>query len=64
MVTLQSLTNHLEVLKEKHTLLDKKIAHDFKQRLNSDEYKAEKKLKLLLKDEINLLEDQIFNLKG
>lgn len=64
MVTLQSLTNHLAVLKERHTLLDKKIALDFKQRLNSDEYKAEKKQKLLLKDEINFLEDQIFNLKG
>lgn len=62
MSTLSSLTNHLEVLKEKHLLLDKKCTEDYKHRLNSDEYNAEKKQKLRLKEEINALE-QIIQLK-
>lgn len=62
MSTLLSLTNHLEVLKEKHLLLDKKVTEDYKHRLNSDEYNAEKKQKLRLKEEINALE-QIVQLK-
>jgi hypothetical protein len=62
MSTLLSLTNHLEVLKEKHLLLDKKVTEDYKHRLNSDEYNAEKKQKLRLKEEINALE-QIIQLK-
>tara|TARA_B100000497_G_C7653930_1_gene393543 strand:- start:263 stop:487 length:225 start_codon:yes stop_codon:yes gene_type:complete len=62
MSTLSSLTNHLEVLKEKHLLLDKKCTEDFKNRLNSDEYNAEKKQKLMLKQEITALE-QIIQLK-
>jgi len=62
MSTLLNLTNHLEVLKEKHLLLDKKVTEDYKHRLNSDEYNAEKKQKLRLKEEINALE-QIIQLK-
>lgn len=62
MSTLLSLTNHLEILKEKHLLLDKKVTEDYKHRLNSDEYNAEKKQKLRLKEEINALE-QIIQLK-
>ena len=62
MSTLLSLTNHLEVLKEKHLLLDKKVTEDYEHHLNSDEYNAEKKQKLRLKEEIKALE-QIMQLK-
>lgn len=62
MSTLKSLTNHLEVLKEKHKMLDKKTSEDFTNFLNNDEYTKHKKEKLKVKDEIVFLE-KIIDLK-
>lgn len=59
MSTLKSLANHLETLKEKHKLLDKKTTEDYKNFLNNDEYNKHKVRKLRLKDEIVLLEKMI-----
>lgn len=62
MSTLESLTNHLKVLEERHRTLDKKITEDYEHRLNSDEYNKEKMDKLHLKQEIEALK-QIIKLK-
>ena len=62
MSTLESLTNHLKVLEQRHRDLDKKITEDYEQRLNSEEYNKEKLDKLKLKQEIEALK-QIIQLK-
>ena len=62
MSTLESLTNHLKVLEERHRELDKKITEDYEHRLNNLEYNKEKKDKLHLKEEIEALK-QIIELK-
>ena len=55
MSTLESLNNHLKVLTERHRELDKKVAEDYANRLNSEEYNKEKLNKLNLKQEIEAL---------
>jgi len=62
MSTLESLTNHLKVLEERHRELDKKVTEDYEHRLNNLEYNKEKKDKLHLKEEIEALK-QIIELK-
>ena len=62
MSTLESLNNHLKVLTERHRELDKKVAEDYANRLNSEEYNKEKLDKLDLKQEIEALK-QIITLK-
>ena len=62
MSTLESLNNHLKVLTERHRELDKKVAEDYANRLNSEEYNKEKFNKLNLKQEIEALK-QIIKLK-
>lgn len=62
MSTLESLTNHLKVLEQRHRDLDKKITEDYEHRLNSEEYNKEKLDKLKLKQEIEALK-QIIKLK-
>ena len=62
MSTLESLNNHLKVLTERHRELDKKVAEDYANRLNSEEYNKEKLDKLNLKQEIEALK-QIIKLK-
>jgi hypothetical protein len=62
MSTLESLNNHLKVLTERHRELDKKVAEDYANRLNSEEYNKEKLDKLNLKQEIEALK-QIITLK-
>jgi len=62
MSTLESLTNHLKVLEQRHRDLDKKITEDYEHRLNSEEYNKEKLDKLKLKQEIEALK-QIIQLK-
>ena len=51
-----------EVLTERHRELDKKVAEDYANRLNSEEYNKEKLNKLNLKQEIEALK-QIIKLK-
>lgn len=62
MSTLESLTNHLKVLEQKHRDLDKKVTEDYEHRLNNLEYNKEKKDKLHLKEEIEALK-KIIELK-
>ena len=62
MSTLESLTNHLKVLEQKHRDLDKKVTEDYEHRLNNLEYNKEKKEKLHLKEEIEALK-KIIELK-
>ena len=62
MSTLESLTNHLKMLEQRHRDLDKKITEDYEHRLNSEEYNKEKLDKLKLKQEIEALK-QIIKLK-
>ena len=62
MSTLESLNNHLKVLTERHRDLDKKVAEDYANRLNSEEYNKGKLEKLNLKQEIEALK-QIITLK-
>tara|TARA_B100000927_G_scaffold268924_1_gene244016 strand:+ start:240 stop:476 length:237 start_codon:yes stop_codon:yes gene_type:complete len=62
MSTLESLNNHLKVLTKRHRELDKKVAEDYANRLNSEEYNKEKLDKLNLKQEIEALK-QIITLK-
>ena len=56
MSTLESLTNHLKVLEQKHRDLDKKVTEDYEHRINNREYNKEKKEKLHLKEEIEARE--------
>ena len=62
MSTLESLNNHPKVLTERHRELDKKVAEDYANRLNSEEYNKEKLNKLNPKQEIEALK-QIIKLK-
>ena len=62
MSTLESPNNHPKVLTERHRELDKKVAEDYANPLNSEEYNKEKLNKLNLKQEIEALK-QIIKLK-
>ena len=59
MSSIQSLSNHLKTLEERHRALDKQITEEYNNFVRDDKVEVHKKEKLLLKDEIELLKKQI-----
>ena len=62
MYVIKRRSKKLKKLQEEHQYLDKKVAEDYANRLNSEEYNKEKLDKLNLKQEIEALK-QIIKLK-
>jgi hypothetical protein len=59
MSSIQSLTNHLQTLEERHRALDKLITEEYNNFVRDDQVETHKKEKLLLKDEMETIKKKI-----
>ena len=63
MSSIQSLTNHLHTLEERHRTLDKLITEEYNNFVRDDQVETHKKEKLLLKDEMETIKKKIEEMK-
>lgn len=63
MSSIQSLTNHLHTLEERHRALDKLITEEYNNFVRDDQVETHKKEKLLLKDEMETIKKKIEEMK-